>query len=1091
MVHRLRRNYAVAAATVLITAISGLVGVQMITPPADAATPPLIYDNFNGTGTVGGSATEDGSKTWQAYNGTWTKNGSGLATTPAGPGANPMLVTDVGTGDVDVRLTTSDSSGEALYFRVKDANNWLRARISRTRNYFTDLQYSYTYTQYWVDHWRKEYRYQDRRYQTEYSTVSYGSWSSWSTFDQSACALSPGNVSIASDTNTAQFRVVNPVSSNCVSGKHKYDKQTRTRPANVLNQWVNQGSSPPSGYTPTGNSRHVDMDSSYWGDPHYAAAGPNNISVQIESRDVWVSSTLENSPLVTPPDVLMGSQTTSSGPQWWTSGDAYSFGSDPCAYQRNNSGKRDVTCALTGVTRQGAQLFYSYNLVLDKSVAGSVSTLANWSLGGSPAAGLRVTADGSTIKAYVGNGTGSLVGTATETAFASQTAHGCGLGGGSTDDPTSALTYCSSQALRNAPTVNNVQITPGGSGYTTSLIPTVSAVLSDPDSGTLSATFSLLKAGQTIWSESDTGVSSGDAASAQLPTNILQFGQTYTLRTEASDGSTTSSADTQTFQVDAAGPIPVSGCASDCTSYPSPVTVVNASLSAGETRDITLSNFVPDAADANSLVLQVSGRTTSGTDASAAVYVSNPDYPRPVAAVVKATTTSATTVNVEVLRSSTGVIRVQNAGTTSQQVVVAVIGRHIWNDSTEQALQADEDAPFASDADVVQLDPQDSFAQSIPAATTSQSELTALFGEGEYTVNAASDQDGTEICGPQDVDGRQLCTQTLSSSTYATELTTSISDETADEAEARQGPPLSGSEFPQKSYADYYRPAGCDGGQVFNADDRHYGCHFENDRAVLRVDGKVTGRAWFTETLRIWTHQRDDTVQFRWDREMTKVTGALEATGVWGSMEHAPDLGSQSVGAYAIHPFENTVADPIWSHEWTDESTLISRAGSPNQTATMANLVVWSLVGPGVPIGRTLAMTSPPIRCDTAGELGGMGCIFPGVTPRFTMYRDGRAPQTAIHVYESIAAGYPSTLTRAKFKIPINRPIAQAMCKADGMGPSCDEYPFASTLEGCETGFCHVKGIPGPDNSMGGTLLSQFYQLNRVKNYERFNVTIH
>jgi hypothetical protein len=74
-----------------------------------------------------------------------------------------------------------------------------------------------------------------------------------------------------------------------------------------------------------------------------------------------------------------------------------------------------------------------------------------------------------------------------------------------------------------------------------------------------------------------------------------------------------------------------------------------------------------------------------------------------------------------------------------------------------------------------------------------------------------------------------------------------------------------------------------------------------------------------------------------------------------------------------------------------------------------------------------------------------------------------------------------------------NRKAARKLCRSRNQR-SCDEFPFASTKQGCHmaekahlptlaiTGYwCSTAGVPLADNMYGGSLLSGFYRKWRVR----------
>lgn len=82
-----------------------------------------IEDNFNRslTGTLGSTST--GGVPWSILTGVWNVDGS-RPTTATSMSSNPLAVIEASTPNVESTLTIG--AGDALYFRVLDANNWWR-----------------------------------------------------------------------------------------------------------------------------------------------------------------------------------------------------------------------------------------------------------------------------------------------------------------------------------------------------------------------------------------------------------------------------------------------------------------------------------------------------------------------------------------------------------------------------------------------------------------------------------------------------------------------------------------------------------------------------------------------------------------------------------------------------------------------------------------------------------------------------------------------------------------------------------------------------------------------------------------------------
>jgi hypothetical protein len=102
--------------------------------------------------------------------------------------------------------------------------------------------------------------------------------------------------------------------------------------------------------------------------------------------------------------------------------------------------------------------------------------------------------------------------------------------------PTLAITF---NSYPDTPTA--VTVAPGAPGYATSLAPTLSAKVTDPDGDPVSGTF-VERKGTTVtspvvWTGSSDPVASGDVASVTVPGGLLVDGTTYSVAVTGDDGS--------------------------------------------------------------------------------------------------------------------------------------------------------------------------------------------------------------------------------------------------------------------------------------------------------------------------------------------------------------------------------------------------------------------------------------------------------------------------------------------------------------------------------------------------------------------------
>lgn len=122
-----------------------------------------------------------------------------------------------------------------------------------------------------------------------------------------------------------------------------------------------------------------------------------------------------------------------------------------------------------------------------------------------------------------------------------------------TERPRIDVTYNSYPNKAGKPT-----LTPGNTGYSQSLTPTLKSTVSDPDGATVKGRFEILNSGGTvIWTKDSTGVSSGGTATVAVPSGELSNGASYTARVKGVDASGLQSASWSTsyaFTVDTTAP---------------------------------------------------------------------------------------------------------------------------------------------------------------------------------------------------------------------------------------------------------------------------------------------------------------------------------------------------------------------------------------------------------------------------------------------------------------------------------------------------------------------------------------------------------
>jgi hypothetical protein len=165
----------------------------------------------------------------------------------------------------------------------------------------------------------------------------------------------------------------------------------------------------------------------------------------------------------------------------------------------------------------------------------------------------------------------------------------------------------------------------------------------------------------------------------------------------------------------------------------------------------------------------------------------------------------------------------------------------------------------------------------------------------------------------------------------------------------------------------------------------------------------------------------------------------------------------------------------------------------------------------------------PDVRCDAKpGNRAAVGCVVPEAEPVLDIKGRGNVADHTQHIARAQASGLPGApngdplqRTLNKGTIQANRDASCNTIRGRTSGQSCDEYPFASTLEGADknpssprtfsncgitspppipdgsapgpNGFSMCM-IPASQNSRGGAIAGWFYAKNRILEGETFYI---
>lgn len=371
---------------------------------------------------------------WVAFAGAAPSKASGRLGWSVAPGTNPIagvLMGKRGPGRADLEVSARPNHvfGNAIYPRIVDASNWVRAvvrAVETTSTYYvTEYQHtSYTTEYLWnSNYWGDTYLQRTLQRQVQYPTGTCGAsgWTNWSNSGSpTGCRASsptPPSATIgACGQATAMYQYVPVNCGVCLNGNCQYQLQvmTRTVIANSAFKWVNDGYTLASGESFTGSTQYIS------GSTYVAASG----STSAGNPGKTTSPSSGN-------DLYQGTSLYGSGTYWRTTAIDGNDSSAGSSRQVASGTYWDQTYEAGAPTRQtgpftGTSTFY--DVELEQSVAGTITSLGTFRHGSSALTGFKVRADNDTLSVYL-NGSGTPVLTGTSSAHKNSGIY-AGIGGG-------------------------------------------------------------------------------------------------------------------------------------------------------------------------------------------------------------------------------------------------------------------------------------------------------------------------------------------------------------------------------------------------------------------------------------------------------------------------------------------------------------------------------------------------------------------------------------------------------------------------------------------------------------------------------------
>lgn len=609
---------------------------------------------------------------------------------------------------------------------------------------------------------------------------------------------------------------------------------------------------------------------------------------------------------------------------------------------------------------------------------------------------------------------------------------------------------------------------PGGTSYVTSPRPTFQTT------GGPEVEFSLAVESGTsfdeVWVTTVSTLSTGGVATFTVPDGFIEPGMDLVVSVRAVDGDLYSAWREVFARADLTGAVvTTSPCTTPCVPYATAVPLLDGTYTTSSSPAQFSTVPVGNMDDVGQLLLSVritpqSVNPVTGLSAGN-VKLYDPRYREVQAPILSgsfpAGTGAATaTVTMDVGAQNAVGIAVRNIS-GSVRVEVTAIGWYPWESPEDAADELAEENAEPTEAEIAEFEAMEE-EEVVPSPTFTPAEEADLLAANPDLANATTDAETCEE--PLITDDSYRCA--------STEDAAAGPGGDVSQAQRLAGVTGCGGDWTAK------RKSAC-GGKLLTLVDRN--------RQTKVIVGSMTVAivtSLVTKPGQIFEVRQELTVTSGW--------GTAAVNTIYGSLNCTNCANDPARTDHSSSP-ALSVANPVGTISFFRKGLAADGTDVPVQI---------SLGWKSRPAETWMRSNLPRMRCDKRGYIRGAGCVFPGIRPILKQYLNSasatpaiadhirRAQQQLTHHWGRKTDGSPMTRMYAPALRKANRREARNQCAIRKVLTSCDEYPYASTKQGCALVTCHVAGVPRAQNTAQGNELSKFYRTHRLLDGDGFWVRV-